>query len=174
MTATRGTRLQRSDLPCQRSNGALDRPASNWAATRRWRKGCPALSNLLANAAPMGCTGWRSAFRGSCAFSCFVGRATARQCSTVGMSISTAPKSARTSAASASRALSATRAILPRVGEIPHLERVFVAAAGRGGMSAGEAYLMVKLPPRLTGLPMAVWITATEGSGPHDCPGRGQ
>lgn len=35
-------------------------------------------------------------------------------------------------------------------------------------MSAGEAYLMVKLPPRLTGLPMAVWITATEGSGRHD------
>ena len=35
-------------------------------------------------------------------------------------------------------------------------------------MSAGEAYVMVKLPSRLTGLPMAVWITATEGSGRHD------
>jgi hypothetical protein len=32
-------------------------------------------------------------------------------------------------------------------------------------MSADEAYLMVKLPPRLTGLPMAVWITANESSG---------
>ena len=35
-------------------------------------------------------------------------------------------------------------------------------------MSADEAYLMVKLPPRLTGLPMAVWIMANEGSRRHD------
>ena len=35
-------------------------------------------------------------------------------------------------------------------------------------MSADEAYLMVKLPPRLTGLPMAVWITANEGSRRND------
>ena len=31
-------------------------------------------------------------------------------------------------------------------------------------MSADEAYLMVKLPPRLTGSSMAVWITANDGS----------
>ncbi|MBV8336647.1 MAG: hypothetical protein JO358_14645 [Alphaproteobacteria bacterium] len=30
-----------------------------------------------------------------------------------------------------------------------------------------EAYAMAKLPPRLTGLPMAVWITPNEGF-PHD------
>ena len=35
-------------------------------------------------------------------------------------------------------------------------------------MSADESYLMVKLPPRLTGLPMAVWITANEGSRRND------
>ena len=35
-------------------------------------------------------------------------------------------------------------------------------------MSADEAYLMVKLTPRLTGLPMAVWIMANEGSRRHD------
>jgi hypothetical protein len=36
---------------------------------------------------------------------------------------------------------------------------------GRSSMSAGWA---VKLPPRLTGLPMAVWITANEGAHQHD------
>jgi hypothetical protein len=30
-----------------------------------------------------------------------------------------------------------------------------------------EAYAMAKLPPRLTGLPMAVWISPNEGF-PHD------
>jgi hypothetical protein len=36
-----------------------------------------------------------------------------------------------------------------------------------------EVYAMAKLPPRLTGLPMAVWIAPNEDF-PHPAPRRGQ
>jgi hypothetical protein len=68
-----------------------------------------AVSNLLANEAPLRCTKWRSMSRASNASSCFVGRAAAGRCSNGGATISVGPKPVKTSATAASGAPSATR-----------------------------------------------------------------